>query len=273
MNQTWAAIVTLLALLLATPLGAAAQESLEELAKKTQNPVADQIKLQVQNYFNFGMGTNNVTQYDHNDVLTIPLKLTDDWNLITRTDLPIINQPSLAPGTESAFGLGDLSPTLYLSPRKPSALEWGVGPSLTFPTATARSLGFGKWGAGPAAVVVTVQGPWVIGTRINNMWSFAGWGEQAINEMWLQPFAHYNFRRGWYLASLPTITANWKASSGNVWTVPLGGGLGKHLRVGKRSMDLQLQAFRNVERPAGAAPWQLLFEVQVVSPKGVTQSK
>jgi hypothetical protein len=172
------------------------------------------------------MGTNNVTQYDHNDVLTIPLKLTDDWNLITRTDLPIINQPSLAPGTESAFGLSDLSPTLYLSPRKPSALEWGVGPSLTFPTATARSLGSGKWGAGPAAVVVTVQGPWVIGTRINNMWSFAGWGEQAINEMWLQPFAHYNFRRGWYLASLPTITANWKASSRNVWTVPLGGGLG-----------------------------------------------
>jgi hypothetical protein len=120
-SRTRVAVVTLLVLLLAVPLWAA-EESTEELAKKTQNPVADLISVPFQNNFNFGVGPNNVTQYVLNVQPVIPFKLTEDWNLITRTILPIINQPSPAPGVESAFGLGDLNPTLFLSPRKPGAL-------------------------------------------------------------------------------------------------------------------------------------------------------
>jgi hypothetical protein len=121
--------------------------------------------------------------------------------------------------------------------------------------------------AGPAVVVLTMQGPWVVGTRINNPWSFAGWSHQNINETWLQPFAHYNMRSGLYFASLPTITANWKTSSGNVWTVPLGGGIGKHWRLTEVwSIDAQLQSFCAVKHPDEAPNRQFFFQIQLVHP-------
>ncbi len=263
------AVVTLLALLLAAPLWAAEEETATELAKKTQNPVADLISVPFQNNFNFGVGPNKVTQYLLNVQPVIPFKLTEDWNLITRTILPIINQPSPAPGVESAFGLGDLNPTLFLSPRKSGAVIWGLGPTFTFPTATDSILGSGKWSAGPAGVVLTMQGPWVLGVLANNQWSFAGWGDQDVNQMLIQPFVNYNFPDGWYLTTVPDITANWKASSGNVWTVPLGGGFGNLWRVGKVGLPIntQLQAFYNVEHPDGGADWQLRFQIQVLLPK------
>jgi hypothetical protein len=77
----------------------------------------------------------------------------------------------------------------------------GLGPAFTLPTASDKRLGTGKWSAGPAAVVLTIEGPWVVGTRINNQWSFVGnRGRADVNEFLLQPFAHYNFRHGWYVA-------------------------------------------------------------------------
>ena len=269
MSRIRMAALALLALLMAAPLWAAQEESATELAKKTQNPVADLISVPFQNNFNFGVGPNNVTQYILNVQPVIPFKLTEDWNLITRTILPIINQPSPAPGAESAFGLGDLNPTLFLSPGKPGALIWGVGPTFTFPTATDSILGSGKWSAGPAAVALTIHGPWVIGALLNQQWSFAGWGDQNVSAMLIQPFVNFNFPGGWYLTSAPVITANWKASSENVWTVPLGGGFGKLWRVGKVGLPVntQLQAFYNVEHPDGGADWQLRFQVQVLFPK------
>src|SRR5271165_513893 len=66
------------------------------------------------------------------------------WNLITRTIMPIINQPSPAPGIQSAFGLGDINPTVFLSPANSSKLLWGVGPTMTLPTESNALLGNGK---------------------------------------------------------------------------------------------------------------------------------
>ncbi len=160
-------IVTLIAFLLLMVVPSWAAEDSTELAKKTQNPVADLISVPLQNNFNFGMGPKNVTQYVLNVQPVIPFKLSEDWNLITRTILPIINQPSIASGVESAFGLGDLNPSFFLSPGKPGALIWGVGPTFTLPTATDNLLGSGKWSMGPTAVALTIQGPWVLGALAN----------------------------------------------------------------------------------------------------------
>jgi hypothetical protein len=87
----------------------------------------------------------------------IPISLTKDWNLITRTITPIINQPSPAPGIPSAFGLGGINPSLFLSPANSGKLIWGTGPTLTLPTATTSIPGDGKWQAGPTFVLLTVQ--------------------------------------------------------------------------------------------------------------------
>ena len=78
-----------------------------------------------QNNFNFGAGTEDKMIYVLNVQPVIPLKLSEDWNLIARIITPIINQPSLFPGTDSAFGLGDINPTFFLSPAKPGKLIWG----------------------------------------------------------------------------------------------------------------------------------------------------
>ena len=115
-----------------------------ELAKKTQNPVADLISVPLQSNFNFGAGSKDKMIYILNVQPVIPIKIADDWNLITRVIMPIINQPSLFPGVDSAAGLGDINPTFFFSPSKPGSLIWGFGPTITLPMARDRLLGSGK---------------------------------------------------------------------------------------------------------------------------------
>src|SRR5262249_52533078 len=239
MRRLVPALSLIAALLVARPLlaeQAAApasgnEESNTELAKKTQNPVADLISVPFQNNFNFNTGPENRTVWVLNVQPVIPIHLTDHWNLITRIIMPIINLPSLAPGIDHAFGLGDINPTFFLSPVGSEKFIWGAGPTFTFPTASNRLLGSGKYSAGPAAVALTMQGPWVVGALLNNQWSFAGWGKDEFNQLLLQPFVNYNFGKGWYLLSSPILTANWDAAKGNQWTVPLGMGAGKLFRL------------------------------------------
>jgi hypothetical protein len=178
---------------LSTPALGQQDHSAEDLAKKTQNPVADLISVPLQSNFNFGAGFHhNKTIYVLNVQPVIPINLSDEWNLIARVIMPFINQPSLfptfgglAPST-AGTGFGDFNPTFFLSPAKPGELIWGVGPTLTLPTATDRNLGAGKWSMGPAGVALTVQGHWVYGALLNNQWSVAGWGEKPVNAMLLQ---------------------------------------------------------------------------------------
>jgi hypothetical protein len=275
------------AVLLANPLRAeqaatpasGGEESNSDLAKKTQNPVADLISVPFQNNLNFNTGPEKRSVWDLNIQPVIPIHLTDDWNLITRTIVPIINQPPLAPGIDQATGLGDINPSFFLSPSGSKEFIWGIGPTFTFPTASNRLLGMGKWSMGPAAVALTMQGPWVAGALINNQWSFAGWGPTRVNALLLQPFVNYNFGEGWYLTSSPILTANWVASSGDKWTVPLGAGGGRLFRLrelpggenlgklGALPVNTQLQAFYNVVRPDDAATWQLRVEITFLFPK------
>jgi hypothetical protein len=249
--------------------GGAGDESAsqEALAKAAQNPIANMISVPLQNNFNFGIGENNVMQYNLNIQPVIPISLSKDWNLITRTIIPIINQPSPAPGVGSAFGLGDLNPQFYFSPAKPGKLIWGVGPTFTFPTATDSMLGSGKWSAGPAVVALTIHGHWVIGGVANQQWSFAGWGDNDVSAFLVQPFVNYNLPHGWYLVTAPIMTANWEAGSGDKWTVPVGGGVGKIFKIGKQAFNAQLQAFGNVTKPDNGADWSLRFQIQLLFPK------
>ena len=247
--------------------GGGAAQSSEELAKAAQNPVAKLISVPFQNNFNFGVGPEQVTQYILNVQPVIPITLNEDWNLITRTIVPIINQPSPAPGISPASGLGDINPTVFLSPAKSGKLIWGIGPTLTIPTATDSQLGNGMWTAGPAVVALTMQGPWVVGALANQQWSFAGWGDEDVSALLIQPFINYNLPNGWYLTSAPILTANWEAEAGEKWTIPIGGGVGKIQRFGKLPLNLQLQAFYNVETPEYGPDWQLRVQVQFLFPK------
>ena len=239
-----------------------------ELAKKTQNPVSDLISVPFQSNFNFGVGPGDNLQYVLNIQPVVPFTLTEEWNLITRTIIPLIDQPELAPGFGDEFGLGDVQTSLFFSPAKPGAFIWGLGPVFQFPTATDESLGTEKWAAGPTAVALTIQGPWVVGVLVNNIWSFAGDHDRDdVNQMLLQYFINYNLPGGWYLTSSPIITANWEADSDNRWTVPIGGGFGKIHRIGKLPVNVSLAAFYNVETPDGGPEWSLRFQIAFLFPR------
>src|SRR5262245_52867537 len=63
----------------------------QELVKQTQNPVADLISVPFQNNFNFSAGPDHNHQiYLLNIQPVVPFHLSDDWNLITRTIMPVI---------------------------------------------------------------------------------------------------------------------------------------------------------------------------------------
>ncbi len=236
-----------------------------ELARAAQNPVASMISLPFQNNTNFNFGPQEKTQNVLNIQPVWPFELNEDWNLITRTILPVVSQPAFTPSQDRKNGLGDTLFTAFFSPKESGQWIWGVGPALLLPTSTDDRLGAGEWGAGPSAVVLTIRGPWVVGSLFNNVWSFTG--DEQVNLFTWQYFVNYNLDDGWYLTSAPIITANWEADSSDTWTVPFGGGVGKIFRIGKQPMNVSAAAYYNVAKPDFGADWQMRFQVQFLFPK------
>jgi len=239
-----------------------------ELAQAAQNPVGDLISVPLQNNTNFGFGPYDRTQNVLNIQPVVPISLGSKWNLITRTIFPVITQPDFFSESGSTTGLGDTNFTGFLSPAQPGKFIWGIGPAIIIPTATDESLGSGKWSAGPSAVGLTIQGPWVAGLLVSNVWSFAGQSDRAdVNFFLAQYFVNYNMNEGWYLVSAPIITSNKQASSGNQWIVPFGGGFGKIFRIGKQPMNFNTQAFYNAVKPDFGPDWQWRVQLQFMFPK------
>ena len=256
----------------------------EDLAKQSQNPLGTIISAPFENNLYFNIGPSDATAYVLNLKPVYPVNL-GGVNLINRFILPVIYsegqkvdvQPppqfelaygdfTVAEGSE--FGLADLTYQAFFSPAKPGNWIWGVGPVLVLPTATKARYASDKWSLGPTAVALTTPGKWVIGVLAQNVWSFAGDSDAAdVNKFLFQYFINYNLESGWYLSTTPVITANWEASSGNEWTVPFGGGVGRLVRHGKLPVDYKLTAYWNAEKPKAAPDWNLQFTVKFLFPK------
>ena len=270
----------------------------QSLAKAVQNPVASLISVPFQNNTNFDIGPNSRTQNILNIEPVIPVRLSQKWNLIMRIITPVIYQPSIFSAVSPSntpfnhlgtLGLGDMNPTFFLSPAKPKKLIGGVGPTFLLSTATDNVLGQSKWSAGPSVVLLVQPGHWTVGTLINNVWSFAGSNaivtlpqlspcgactqpvgistSSGVNQMVWQYFINYNLKKHWYIAWQPIITANWKAKSGDVWTVPVGGGIGKITKFGNQPVNLQAQFFGNATYPRFGSPWSMRLQMALLYPK------
>ena len=254
----------------ASRAGPSAAESAEALAKEAQNPIANLISLPFQNNTNFGVGPQGQrTQNVLNIQPVIPVPLSKDLLLVTRTIVPFIYQPTSASGREGEFGLGDINPSFFFVPRTTGKITWGVGPTFVLPTATQSFTGQGKWSAGPTGVVLVTTKRMVFGALANNVWSFAGSSDRKnVNQLLIQPFYNYNFSKGWYLTSSPIITSNWQAENGDEqWTVPIGGGFGRVFAIGEQKVNASLQAFWNVVKPEGAGDWTLRAQFQFLFPR------
>jgi hypothetical protein len=133
------------------------------------------------------------------------------------------------------------------------------------PTATRSALGNDQWGGGVSAVGVWVKKPWVAGAWVNNIWGFEN--TDSLNSFLFQYFVNYNLKSGWYRVSAPIVTANWNAISGDKWTVPLGGGAGKMIKIGKLPVNMNAQLYYTIGKPTGDGDWTFRFQFQFMFPK------
>lgn len=248
---------------------ASAPSEASALAEKVQNPIGDLYSIPFQNNTNFNVGPQKGTQDILNIQPVIPIHVTSEWNIITRTIMPLTWSPSFQPAESvPPFGLGLTSFSASLSPAKPvNGWVWGAGTIVGIPTSTSKTLGSNLWGAGPNVVLVGLKHPWIFGVLMNDVISFGGTSGpngNKYNLFTLQPFVNYNFGEGWFVGSVPIITASWD-TGGEKWTLPVGGQFGRLIKIGgKLPVNLLLGAYYNALRPQGGGTWQLRTQVTIV---------
>jgi len=267
-------VLAVMATLLAAP--ARAQEvvaadaaAVAELAKKLANPVAAMISVPFQyNHDRYG-GTNDGASRGSLVMQPVfPVSLDNDWNLITRIVLPVVDQRGFPVAALNESGLGDTTASLFFSPKLPTAggLIWGAGPVLLLPTATEDVLGTQKWGFGPTAVLLTQEGPWSVGMLANHLWSFAGSDSRSnVNAAFLQPFVSYTTQTHTTLGLNSESTYDWKT---NQWQVPVNLLVGQMLKVGPQIMQVAVGARYWAAAPDnGPEGWGWRLQLTLLFPK------
>ena len=237
-----------------------------ELAKKLSNPVASLISVPFQNNFDFKMGPNDDGwRYTLNFQPVIPITLNANWNLISRTIVPIIYQNDVV-GTSDQTGLGDIVQSFFFSPAKTEPFIWGFGPVLLIPSATNDFLGTEKFGLGPTLVILKQSGHWTYGALWNHIWSVAGKDSRSdVNSTFLQPFLSHTTKTAWTFTVNTESTYDW---TGEQWSVPINFQVAKLVRFGKQPVSFAAGPRYWADSPSGGPEgWGLRFAVTLLFPK------
>lgn len=248
---------------------AAHAQDADQLARQLSNPIASLTSVPMQFNYDDGVGPlDEGNRFFLNVQPVIPVSIGENWNMISRTIIPVISQQDVFPGAGSQLGLGDTVQSLFFSPKAVTASgwTWGAGPVLLIPTASDDLLGGGKWGAGPTAVALrqTAAG-WTYGVLANQIWSFAGEGDRAdINAAYLQPFLAKSLGKGRTISTALESTYDWENEQ---WTVPLNVGYSKVSRIGNQLVSYQGGLRYYLEAPDGGARWGLRFTFTLLYPK------
>lgn len=237
-----------------------------DLAKQLSNPVANLISVPLQSNWDCCYGPNKAWQYTLNIQPVIPITLNQDWNLITRTIVPVIEQWAPTKGSGTVFGLGDILQSFFLSPSTPvNGITWGIGPAFLWPTGTDPRIGSQKWGVGPTAVVLKQEGGWTFGMLANHIWSYAGPnGRDDISQSFIQPFISYAFPDTTAITINTESTYNWHTRQ---WTVPINAMITKIYSFGTQKVQLGVGGRYYAASPRNGAEWGLRVNAVFLFPK------
>lgn len=247
---------------------APAAESQAELARKLNNPIASLVSVPLQFNYDQDIGHSEAGErYVLNVQPVIPVSLNEEWNLISRTIVPLISQNDIPPGTDES-GVGDLTQSLFFSPKTPTegGWIWGAGPVLLLPTATDDLLGSEKWGLGLTAVALKQGHGWTYGALANHVWSVAGDDDRDdISSTFLQPFLAYTTPRQTTWGINTESSYDWEDEE---WSVPVNLTVSQLFKVGNQPMSLQLGARYWADTPeAGPEGWGIRLTYTLVFPR------
>ncbi len=231
---------TLLAVLWAgAAVSLPAQESEEELAKKLSNPISSLISLPLQLNYDRNFGADDEgDKWLLNVQPVIPFSISEKWNLISRTILPLVDQHDLFPGAGGQSGVGDIVQSLFFSPASPteSGITWGIGPVFLLPTGSDDLLTADNWGVGPTLVVLKQSGPRTLGALLNHIESVAGEdGRPDVSASFLQPFVSRTTSTAWTYSANLEATYNWEAGQ---WSVPMNIAVTKLMKWGGQRVQV-----------------------------------
>ncbi len=240
-----------------------------ELARKLANPVASLISVPIQANYDGNIGpAEEGSVWRINIQPVIPFALTENWNLISRTILPVIDQQDIPVAGSGVSGIGDIVQSVFVSPATPSSggLVWGVGPVLLLPSASDEALGGEKWGIGPSFVVLKQQGRWTIGALANHIVSVAGEETRAdINATFFQPFVSYITPTKTTLSLSSETTRDWESE---VWSVPINVAVSQLLKLGPQIIQVAVGGRYWAESPDGGPQnWGARVQLTLLFPK------
>ncbi len=240
-----------------------------ELAKKLANPVASLISLPLQfNYDEYGGVNEDASKSVLNIQPVIPFSIGEEWNVITRTIVPLVDQRDFPLRAMNESGAGDIVASQFLSPKAPTERGWiwGAGPVWLLPTASDEVLGGEKWGVGPTAVALRQSGPWTVGVLCNHIWSFAGDDDRSdVNATFVQPFLSYITKTKTTLGLATETTYDWENSA---WSVPVIPQVGQMFKIGPQIMQLTAGAKYWADSPDnGPDGWGVRVQLTFLFPK------
>lgn len=274
-NLKWTFLLTLGALTLAPATwaqdsaAATAQAREADAAKALANPLASLISVPFQyNYDKYGGANDGASVSRLNIQPVIPFSLNDDWNLISRTIVPLIDQQDFPAAARNESGLGDITASLFFSPKAPSAdgWIWGAGPVFLLPTATKDVLGAEKWGLGPTVVALNQPGPWTFGMLANHIWGAGGDdSRENVSATFLQPFLSYTTKTHTTFSMNTESTYDWKAKQ---WSVPLNLQVGQVFKIGTQLLQITAGARYWAAAPDnGPEGWGYRLQLTLLFPK------
>jgi hypothetical protein len=236
-----------------------------ELAKKLSNPVADLISVPFKLDYDTGIGPASAGRGLYIVQPVIPISISGDWNVISRTIVPYVDMQSPTFRGNGISGMGDTLQSLFFSPKEPTSggWIWGAGPAVSLPTGN-RAFGSGQWSVGPTAVLLKQENGWTYGVLVNQIWSVGDSNRASVSSAFVQPFLAYTTKTATTFGINTETTMDWETSQA---TVPINATVSQLTRIDGQPVAFLFGARGYANRPNGGPDWGLRFQVTLLFPK------